>query len=75
MPYITPLRPNEGQANDVALVVEAYGMALGCLVEVDRLGGIADVEVEHVRFGVVLDASKVMSAIVTLMASSAVGMP
>jgi hypothetical protein len=50
------LRPNEGEPDDVAVTVEADGVAVRRLVEVDRPGGIAHVEVEHVCVSVVLDA-------------------
>jgi hypothetical protein len=55
-----PLRSNEREANDVALAVEADGVALRRLVEVGGACGIADVEVEHVSVGVVFDTVEVM---------------
>jgi len=33
-----PLRPNKGEADDMAFTVEAQGVALGRLVEGDRAG-------------------------------------
>ena len=41
-----PLGPYEREADDVALGVKAHAMPFRRLVEVDRVGGIADMEIE-----------------------------
>ena len=47
--------PYEGDTDESMLGIEAQMMALGRFLEVDRLAGVAQVEIEHVALSIVGD--------------------
>jgi hypothetical protein len=53
-----PLRVDDCHADEPSLAVKAEVVALGGLVEIDGLGGIGAMQIEHVAFTVIADAVK-----------------